>query len=92
MVRKCGKRITIERQQGNEREKERERMRVRGGASREKKGGRNVAPSQLTSHLTSAWEVKISLEVYSRLYETNVGYLLSPNRGKKISGGFIVER
>lgn len=34
--------------------------------------GRNVVPSQLTSHLTSAWKAKISLEVYSKLYGTSV--------------------
>jgi len=49
----------------------------KGASRREERTDRNVVPSQLTSHLTSAWKVKISLEVYSKLYETNAGYLLS---------------
>lgn len=35
--------------------------------------GRNIVPSQLTSHLTSAWKVKVSLDVYSKSYETSAG-------------------
>lgn len=31
-----------------------------------------MIPSQLTSHLTSAWKVKVSLDVYSKSYETRV--------------------
>lgn len=49
----------------------------------------DIALSKLTSHLTSAWEVKISLEVLSR---TATVYLLPRFEKRKISGDFIVRR
>lgn len=53
-------------------------------ANRRNRGGWNVVSSQLTSHLTSVWKVKISLEVYFKLYERRARSIFCPeSKGEK---------
>lgn len=49
--------------------------------------GRNVVSSQLTSHLTAVWKVKISLDVYSKSYKTSTGGISYPESRKEKQRG-----
>lgn len=53
----------------------------------ERRDGWNVVSSQLTSHLTSAWKVKVSLDVYSKSYETRVPDNFCPESKKENQKG-----